>query len=103
MTCEAGRIYTSENAMIGVNSADWLPVDFTKISGSSSINRLGSDPLNNSKYHLSYACDPVANTFELNVVFESKKKEFIDKAINDGGNNLNVYEIGNNPELNLIN
>lgn len=89
-----------------VAGAGWVPVDFTGIPGGSPVTTLPLDPTNDATYFYSYACDDTAKTVELNVNMESTryaKDGTDDKEINtkDGGNNDNIYEVGNEPGLDI--
>ncbi len=58
------------------------------------LSRMPIDPLNDSEHFYSYINN--GNSYELNVFLESME----DKMTEDGGNDPQMYEIGNN--LNLI-
>ena len=89
-----------------VAGAGWVPVDFTGIPGGSPVTTLPIDPSNDATYFYSYACNNTAKTFELGANMESTRYAnggTDDKEINtkDGGNNDNVYEVGNEPGLDI--
>lgn len=89
-----------------VSGTGWVPVDFTGIPGGSPVTTLPIDPTNNTTYFYSYACNNTAKTFELNANMESTRYAnggTDDKEINtkDGGNNDNIYEVGNEPGLDI--
>jgi hypothetical protein len=96
--CELGREYTSANTNNygPIDGTGWLPVDFTKMS-SPPFERLDFDinTLEDPTSHFSFACDPKKNLYELNMK-PIVKREW---AINDSGNNPDIYEIGNDLEL----
>jgi len=98
---------SSPSAGCDVNSDDrrvdgcgWIPVKFTDLSTGAPFSALPIDPINDSNYFYSYACDDENMTFELNAIFETES--FKKMAQEDGGNNSNRYEKGNEPGLDLI-
>jgi hypothetical protein len=88
-----------------IDGTGWLPVNFAAISSGAPIAKLPVDPVNSAGRHLVYlfACNPTAiNTYELDVVMESQKygnSGSSDVVSTDGGNDPNVYEVGNNLSL----
>lgn len=89
-----------------IDGSGWVPIDFTDIPDGSPISALPIDPIlpNTSTYSYTYQCDNVAKRFEINANMESIRYSFggeNDMESTDGGNNDNVYEVGNDPGLNL--
>ena len=83
-----------------VDGTGWIPVNFTLIPGGPALSALPVDPSNTTTYFYSYACDNTAKTFELDANMESTRYAAggtDDKETNtkDGGNNNNIYELGN--------
>ncbi len=92
-----------KNSLAATNGAGWVPVNFQSFSGGSPIFNLPVDPRNvistlpGQRYFYSYACRRSDSKFELNTRFESN--EFgpggtEDKAVLDGGDVPDVYELG---------
>lgn len=87
------------NSVDGTNAIDgtgW--VKFTDLTGRGLIDvipTLPTDEVNDSTYNFSYYSD--GTDFELNMVFESEKYQV--NAVNDGGNDIDVYERGFNLNL----
>jgi prepilin-type N-terminal cleavage/methylation domain-containing protein len=84
----------------------WVPVDFTDISGGSPLAVLPSDPLNpdTAAQSYTYTCNNTAKTFELNAQMESTRYASSgtdDVESTDGGDQVSVYEVGNEPGLDL--
>ncbi len=87
-----------------LRKSNTLPVGSSNVSNSnlgwildnlSAYNSmLPIDPLNNDEYYYSYTHSSTG--YEIN----AKLEMLLDEMIQDGGNDLNLYEIGNN--LNLI-
>jgi len=103
LSCIPGKVYRSFDKGNRIDGTGWVPIDFRKISSGSPLKRLPFDPYTSESlaepvYFYTFACDLVHNTYELNARFEGKK--FRKDAEQDGGNNPNVYEIGN--DLTLI-
>jgi prepilin-type N-terminal cleavage/methylation domain-containing protein len=89
-----------------VNGAGWVPVDFTDISGGSPISSLPIDPTNTSvnNYFYSYSCDNTSKWFEFDAHMESDRYKGggpDDVESTDGGSSSTVYEVGNDPSLDL--
>lgn len=74
---------------LNVNRNGWILADFRSYNG-----KLPADPLNTDVYRYTYYHD--ATTFELNARLEHQ----LSTMSSDGGNDSNLYEVGNN--LNLI-
>ena len=79
-----------------VNSGGWIPIDFTKIPGNI-LSNLPVDPVNifdNGQY---YAFVTDGKKWELTSILESDKNKGVDKiGGKDGGQNVNILEIGSN-------
>ncbi len=95
--CQKGKIYKSTNGTDATDGTGWVPVNFNAISSGPPISKLPKDPINDSKYFYSYACDPANLNFELNANMESQKYGKggpSDVSNSDGGDNPSVYETG---------
>lgn len=82
----------------------WLPVDFNAVPGGSPLSALPKDPRNDDTYFYSYAANTATGVFELNANMESGRYGqggSDDVETVDGGNKPDVYEIGNDPGLDL--
>lgn len=97
----------------------WIPIDLRAISSGAPISALPVDPvspnspgtINQGTAVTSTAATEVADdryyayatngtgAFEVNTVLESTK--FSSSSLNDGGDNVNLYEVGTQPALNL--
>ncbi len=89
-----------------VNGLGWVPVNYNDISGGSPLSSLPVDPTNTSAsgYYYTYACDNTNKWFEFNAALESLRYAnggTDDVESNDGGANDNMYEVGNDPGLDL--
>lgn len=89
-----------------VDGTGWVPINFNLIPGGSPISVLPTDPLNpdTAVQSYTYRCDNAAKTFEVNGVMESTRYMqggADDVESTDGGDVVGVYEIGNDPGLNL--
>ena len=84
-----------------IDSTGWVPVNFSSLSYGSPFGALPVDPVNNNTttYYAYAATSTGGSFFELDAFMESAK--YTVTMANDGGNNANVYEIGNQPGLNL--
>ncbi len=94
------------NTATTVAGAGWVPVDFTTISGGSPLAALPNDPLNpdTAAQSYTYQCDNTNKTFELNANMESTRYASggsDDVENTDGGNTNGIYEVGNDPGLDL--
>ncbi|MBI5220504.1 MAG: prepilin-type N-terminal cleavage/methylation domain-containing protein [Candidatus Liptonbacteria bacterium] len=86
---------------INYDGTGWLPIDFAAMS-SPPIQNLPTDPMNNTAYFYAYKPNPGTNSFELNTKLESRKYSQGgngDLESSDGGDDPNLYEIGNNLNL----
>ena len=82
------------------NSTGWLPVNLSQMSYGSPLSALPVDPSNNATYYYAYAATSTGGyLFEINTFMESIK--YASTSANDGGNNNAIYEVGNEPGLNL--
>lgn len=84
----------------------WIPVALSESTGGSPISALPVDPVNTaaSTYYYAYTSRDSDKVFEINAKMEStryKNGGSDDRETNDGGSNVNLYEIGNAPGLNL--
>lgn len=99
-----------------VDGTGWLPVDLASITGGSPISNMPLDPVNtvgtttipdSADLVYRYACqgpvttvDMPSNVFEINAQLESDAYTVKDnKRVNDGGDNVNYYEVGTNLRL----
>lgn len=100
----AGMTQSSQVAMT-VAGAGWIPVDLTDISGGSPLSVLPSDPINpdTTTQSYTYQCDATALTFEVNANLESVRYTTAPDNLedSDGGDVSTIYEVGNDPGLNL--
>ncbi|MCR4275702.1 MAG: type II secretion system GspH family protein [Candidatus Wolfebacteria bacterium] len=79
-----------------VNGIGWIPVDFGKISGNT-LSVLPIDPTNESENGKYYTFVTDGKKWELTSIFESDKNKGVDKiGGKDGGQNVNILEIGSN-------
>jgi len=107
------------NAPRAINGAGWLPVNFGAIPGGSPLASLPVDPNSDTtpaldaaagaggRYY-AYQCENSVKTYEINANMESiKHNSRPDASVTtspeqtDGGNKPHVYEVGNDPDLNL--
>ncbi|MST04160.1 MAG: type II secretion system protein [Candidatus Pacebacteria bacterium] len=88
----------------GINSGGWIGVDFSQTSGGSALSNLPIDPVNSGAYFYSYLSNPAADTYEIDANLESTKYSNTgasDKEGTDGGDQPTIYEVGNDPGLNM--
>ncbi|HTY39586.1 MAG TPA: cache domain-containing protein [Candidatus Paceibacterota bacterium] len=97
-TYSSGNASTTAALLRNIDGTGWLPVDLTQISAGTPVSALPIDPINNSSTYYAYAATSTWQ-YELNTFLESSK--YTNNLINDGGDNVNVYETGNRPGLNL--
>jgi prepilin-type N-terminal cleavage/methylation domain-containing protein len=98
-TCTTGC--TSVTGSQAITGAGWVTFDIVTAPGLGSfIASLPVDPRNVAPHVYAYQADPVAQTFELNAVFEAVSNQ--NKMRTDGGNDEAVYEVGTAPGLTLI-
>lgn len=102
-----GARHTGTNIVTASLSSDgtgWVPINFNAIPGGAPLSALPKDPRNDSTYFYSYAGNSTFGTFELNGNMESTRysragSDDVESA--DGGNQADVYEIGNDPGLDI--
>ncbi len=95
------------NASTTINNTGWVNINFSDIPGGSPLSRIPLDPVNSAAYYYQYNNASTTLTFELNANMESEKYKAggaadVETNTKDGGNNASVYEIGTDPDLNLI-
>lgn len=100
----AGRV-TTVDATREPDGNGWIPVNFSGVSGGSPLSVLPIDPkgIADTTYYFSYA-NTNSRTFELDANMESAK--YVNGGPNDvestdGGNNPDLYELGNDPTFAL--
>lgn len=74
----------SGNVQLENASSGWVDQDLSKY-----LPRLPTDPINNDAYHYSYIQN--GSGYEIN----AKLELMVEQMQNDGGNDPNVYEMGN--------
>jgi hypothetical protein len=95
------------NSSTTIAGAGWIyGINFTFIPGGSPLSKLPLDPTNSSTYHYEFSVT-TSGTYELNANMESDKYESggasdVESSAKDGGDNPDIYEIGTDPDLNLI-
>lgn len=87
-----------------VDGTGWIPINLTVLNGGSPISNWPVDPINsiaslsapvNTDLVYRYTCDTSTMQFQLGARLESNAFTSDDpKARNDGGNNVNLYEVG---------
>lgn len=95
---------TTAIALRTVDGTGWVPVNLGLTSGGSPLAVLPLDPTNDGTYFYSYACDNTNKTYELGAKMESTRYSqngSDDVESTDGGNKSAVYEVGNDPALDL--
>ncbi len=96
---------TTTVASAAVDGTGWIPVNFTGISSGAPFSAIPVDPINSGVYFFSYAADMGSNVlnFELDAKLESNKYTTgaDDRQGTDGGSSTTLYEIGNDPGLDL--
>ncbi len=105
---DAGTCVT--NATTTIDGNGWIKgINFTYIPGGSPLSRLPLDPSNTSgATGLHYEFSVVTGgTYELNANMESDKYKStgaadVESNAKDGGDSSSIYEIGTDPDLNLI-
>ena len=102
----SGTIYAAFTRV--VTGLGWVPVAFTSITGGSPLNALPIDPTNTvaSTYSYTYACDNTNKWFEFDTNMESDRYRNGASGANDvestdGGDTSTIYEVGNDPGLDL--
>ncbi len=89
-----------------IDGTGWIPVNLSSISGGSPLSSLPNDPLNpdTAAQSYTYQCNNTSKTFELNANMESTRYASggtDDVESNDGGDQAGIYEVGNDPGLDL--
>lgn len=89
---------------ISTDGAGWLPVDFSDVPGGSPLSALPRDPRSSAGSFYSYMGNGGTGTFELNADMESGRyanggNDDVESV--DGGNKADLYEVGNDPSLDL--
>jgi len=86
-----------------IDGNGWLWLNFLSLSAGSPVSALPVDPVNKyngDRYYAGfYGNDLSANYFEFNARLESTK--YAARAANDGGDRPDLYEVGNDPGLDL--
>ncbi len=86
-----------------VDGTGWIPINLTSISTGSPLASLPIDPKSASHYYYTYECNSSSLTYEIDAKFESTYyTTSIDSDGNDGGNAPTLYEVGNDPGLDLL-
>lgn len=102
-TTNQTAVSNSNRGTTTIAGAGWVSVDFTDISGGSPLPRIPVDPTNSVAYQYQYEC--TTDTWELNTNLESAKfgagTGTDNKERNDGGDQIDFYEVGNEPGLDL--
>lgn len=86
-----------------VTGTGWIPVNLGAASGGAPLSVLPVDPTNSITYYYSYATNGTS-TYELNANMESARYAQSgagDVESTDGGSLASVYELGNDPGLDL--
>ncbi len=105
-TCS--QVAVSAANVTNVDGTGWIPVNFASgMLAGTSISDLPIDPTNTTGatgYAYSYGCNNAAATYEIDANLESQKYSYTgsdDKESKDGGNSATLYEVGNDPGLNM--
>jgi prepilin-type N-terminal cleavage/methylation domain-containing protein len=89
-----------------VDGTGWVDVEFDTMSTGSPLSRLPLDPVNDEDNFYAFGTAPSISTFEINANMESKRYSSEgddDVESTDGGDNNDWYEVGNDPDLDIIN
>lgn len=90
---------------VAVNGTGWIPIDLSAISSGSPLNSWPTDPTASADKFYSYACDNTNYWYEFNANMESSRfgsgSGSDNVEANDGGNSTTLYEVGNDPSLDL--
>ncbi|TSC83111.1 MAG: Uncharacterized protein G01um101419_262 [Parcubacteria group bacterium Gr01-1014_19] len=94
----------SKSAILLADGTGWMPVDFDDVPGGSPLSVLPRDPQSSAGKFYSYVGNTLAGTFEMNADMESGRygsggKDDVESV--DGGDKADIYEVGNDPGLNL--
>mgnify|MGYP001031061300 CR=1 FL=1 len=100
-TC-AGRFSSGATNLVtstsqAVDGSGWIPVNLTLMSSGSPLPRYPIDPTQSNPYFYAFRPSSTPGFYEINAQLESSK--YLTRQQTDGGNNNNVYEVGN--DLNL--
>lgn len=91
-------------ATTSVLGTGWVSVGFDDMTGGSPLASLPLDPTNDATYNYQYGCNNTTKTYELNANLESTKyvqDGASDKESTDGGDQPTIYEVGNEPGLDI--
>jgi len=98
----------SANTARTVAGSGWVPVDLASVPGGSPLSALPQDPLgdeaSSTASAYTYSCDNTNKWFELNANMESSRYASgggDDVESTDGGSAYSIYEVGNDPGLDL--
>ena len=97
----------AQGGVFSVAGLGWVPINFSGTTGGSPLGALPRDPSNattTSPLYYTYSCNNASSTFELNANMESSRYSnggADDVESRDGGDNANLYEVGNAPGLAL--
>jgi len=103
-TCDSTASVASRQVYT-VAGSGWVAVDFTTIPGGSPLSALPRDPVNDTTYFYCYDANNTAKTWELVTQLESSKFAnggADDRESTDGGDNSDWYEVGTDPDLDLL-
>ena len=90
---------SASSTLTKTNGTGWIPVDFTKIPGNA-FSVLPIDPVNQVESGQYYTFVIDGKKWELTSILESDKNKGVDKiGGKDGGQNVNILEIGSNLTL----
>lgn len=92
------------NVGLAVDGTGWVAANLTTASGGSPLSALPRDPSNTTALNYQYQCDNTNRWFELNANMESTRYAqggANDVESTDGGDVASIYEVGNDPGLNL--
>ena len=90
-------VSTTQALSPAVNGAGWIPVNFTAISSGAPIGTLPVDPVNSGDNIYFYRASSTTSNFKMAGKMESSKYGAgggSDVSTNDGGNDVNFYEVG---------
>ena len=100
-TTRTGCTVSTDTTIAG---SGWVDVDIGSVSGGSPLSRFPVDPVNDATAFYAYACDNTSKWYELNARMESVKYSSGgggDAESKDGGDSTTIFEVGNDPGLNL--
>ncbi|MBI2075077.1 MAG: prepilin-type N-terminal cleavage/methylation domain-containing protein [Candidatus Harrisonbacteria bacterium] len=100
----AGTPIQHANTGLAVDGTGWVAANLTLASGGSPLSALPRDPSNVSPNTYRYQCDNTNRWFELNADMESTRYASggtNDVEGTDGGSVATIYEVGNDPGLDL--